>query len=374
MSATPAQEEVLAALADLRDPDTANPLSAEGQLRDFQFSPGKIELTLALATHAAPLAKSLAADVEERIKNRFPGLEEVVVHPAIHPRSTPQVGSLPLRAKSVIAVGSGKGGVGKSTIAAILAFGMQRLGCKVGLMDADVYGPSVPHLLGIRERPEVFERPGANGQMERRIAPVMCGNMPVMSMGFLVDPEQAIVWRGPMLHGAIKQFLADTEWGELDYLFIDLPPGTGDIALSLTQLLPLSGAVIVCTPQDVALIDAVRAISMFRQVKTPVLGVVENMSYFLCPDNGKRYEIFGSGGAKQKAAEYNVPFLGEVPINIQIRVRGDEGKISGVFEEAESEAYLDALCYNLARSIAEQTKHRPAPAIPSLNILGQGKR
>ena len=178
----------------------------------------------------------------------------------------------------MIAVGSGKGGVGKSTIAASIAYGLKNGGATVGLMDADVYGPSIPHLLGVNERPHLENN---------RLQPVMKDGLRVMSMGFLVPPGEAVVWRGPMLHGAITQFLRDTEWGPLDYLIIDMPPGTGDIALTLSQLLPLTGAVVVCTPQDVALLDAVKAIAMFRKVHIPLLGMVENMSYFICPDCGQ---------------------------------------------------------------------------------------
>ena len=188
----------------------------------------------------------------------------------------------------MIAVGSGKGGVGKSTIAASLAVGLKRAGCKVGLMDADVYGPSIPHLLGIQGQPEMIDD---------KIKPIVMDGMPVMSMGFVIRRDQAVVWRGPMLHGAITQFLRDTDWGNLDYLIIDMPPGTGDVALTLSQLLPLTGAVVVCTPQDVALLDAVKAIAMFRMVNIPVLGMIENMSGFVCPDCQQRYDIFGSGGA-----------------------------------------------------------------------------
>jgi ATP-binding protein involved in chromosome partitioning len=170
-----------------------------------------------------------------------------------------------------------------------------------------------------------------------------------------------------MLHGAITQFLRDTAWGELDYLVIDMPPGTGDIALTLSQLLPLTGAVVVCTPQDVALLDAVKAIAMFRKVNIPVLGMVENMSYFLCPDNGKRYDIFGSGGAKRRAAELDIPFLGEVPINIQIRVNGDAGRIAGNFEESAGAGYFEAIAHNLVKNLA--ASHRAAPPLPSLTVL-----
>src|SRR5579885_943415 len=200
------------------------------------------------------------------------------------PHETAAAGQLGLQAKTVIAVGSGKGGVGKSTIAAAIAWGLKRLGSRVGLMDADVYGPSIPHLTGLEGRAEVDEN--------RKIRPFDLDGLKVMSMGFFVPPGEAVIWRGPMLHGAITQFLRDTAWGELDYLIIDMPPGTGDIALTLSQLLPLTGAVVVCTPQDVALLDAVKAIAMFRKVNIPVLCMIENMSYFLCPDCGKRYNIF----------------------------------------------------------------------------------
>ncbi len=207
-------------------------------------------------------------------------------------RPAEKIGQIGLACKSVVAVGSGKGGVGKSTIAASVALGLAKAGSVVGLMDADVYGPSIPHLLGVNRRPEV---------VENRIQPIEVGGVKVISMGFLVPPGEAVVWRGPMLHGAITQFLRDTAWGELDYLIIDMPPGTGDIALTLSQLLPLSGAVVVCTPQDVALLDAVKAIAMFRKVNIPILGMVENMSGFVCPDCNKRYDIFGSGGAKLRS-------------------------------------------------------------------------
>jgi ATP-binding protein involved in chromosome partitioning len=258
----------------------------------------------------------------------------------------------------VIAVGSGKGGVGKSTIAASIAFGLKNDGAKVGLLDADVYGPSIPILFGLDERPQAI----AN-----RLQPINADGLRVMSMGFLVPPGEAVVWRGPMLHGAITQFLRDTDWGDLDYLIIDMPPGTGDIALTLSQLLPLTGAVVVCTPQDVALADAVKAIAMFRKVNIPVLGVVENMSYFLCPDNNKRYDIFGHGGAKRKAEQLDVPFLGELPINIDLRKRGDSGDMAGNFSDETSATFLREICHRLVSNLA--TKRRAEPPMPSLSVL-----
>jgi len=260
-----------------------------------------------------------------------------------HQRPAQKIGQVGLTAKSVIAVGSGKGGVGKSTIAASIAIGLARAGSKVGLMDADVYGPSIPHLLGVNQRPAIDEG---------RIVPIEAAGLKVISMGFLVPPGEAVVWRGPMLHGAITQFLRDTAWGDLDYLIIDMPPGTGDIALTLSQLLPLSGAVIVCTPQDVALLDAIKAVAMFRKVNIPILGMVENMSGFIAPETGKRYDIFGAGGAQKKAVELGIPFLGEVPIHIAIRELGDAGRAAAVYDDPASAAHLDTLCVNLVRNLA----------------------
>ena len=204
--------------------------------------------------------------------------------------------------------------------------------------------------------------------VESKIRPVLKDGVPVMSMGFLAPPDQAVIWRGPMLHGAITQFLRDTEWGELDYLIVDMPPGTGDVALTLSQLLPITGAVVVCTPQDVALLDAVKAMAMFRQVNIPVLGMVENMSGFVCPDTQKRYDIFGSGGARERAEQMQIPFLGDVPINIQIRVRGDEGKTDTDFDDPTVAPYLEKICYRLALSVADAAAKEPPQ--PSLPVLG----
>lgn len=346
-------------LADFSDPETGRSAAHLEQIHEVKLDGSRLSLTLGLTTWAAPLWQETKAELEKLLRAKFPDLSEVNVQLAVHERRPERLGEIGLASKSVIAVGSGKGGVGKSTIATSLAYGLKRAGCRVGLMDADVYGPSVPHLIGVNHRPEV-----ANN----RILPIDADGLKVMSMGFLVPAGEAVVWRGPMLHGAITQFLRDTDWGELDYLIIDMPPGTGDIALTLSQLLPLTGAVVVCTPQDVALLDAVKAIAMFRKVNIPVLGMVENMSYFLCPDNGKRYDIFGSGGAKRRAEELNVPFLGEVPINMQIRIHGDEGRTAANFDDEAAAPYLQALCHRLVKNLA--SGRRQAPPLPSLSVLG----
>ena len=298
---------VTAVLAGIADPESGRPLTDMGQVVSVDASTDRIAVTVGLTTHSAILWAATRARIEEALRTRFPSVGTVTVAIVPHDRPPAKLGQIGLEAKSVIAVGSGKGGVGKSTIATSIAIGLARAGSRVGLLDADVYGPSVPHLLGLSGRPEI-----ENGKiMPARLA-VGAGSMPVMSMGFLVPAGEAVVWRGPMLHGAITQMLRDTLWGPLDYLVIDMPPGTGDIALTLSQVLPLTGSVVVCTPQDVALLDATKAIAMFRKVNIPVLGMVENMAFFVCPDTKKRWDIFGSGGARRTAQEMDIPFLGEV--------------------------------------------------------------
>ena len=275
-----------------------------------------------------------------------------------HHRPAEPSGQLGLTAKSVIAVGAGKGGVGKSSIASYLACGLARCGAKVGLMDADVYGPSIPHLFGINETPRL---------VEGKIQPVETAGVKILSMGLLIPPREAVVWRGPMLHSALTQFVRDTAWGDLDYLVVDMPPGTGDVAISLSQLLCVTGAVVVCTPQDVALLDATRAITMFRKVQIDVLGMVENMSFFLCPTCGTRHEIFGSGGAKRRAAEMEVPLLGEVPLDTQLRILGDEGRVFASFDHAPTREYLEAIPHTLVSNLVRARRSRPV--MPTLPLL-----
>jgi ATP-binding protein involved in chromosome partitioning len=343
------------ALRDFPDPETGRGIAETGQLVDVRPAGDSVRVTLALSTHSAILGDETKDRLVEWLSQRLPSLPPASVELVEHQRPPQKIGQIGLAAKSVVAVGSGKGGVGKSTIATALALGLSRAGSKVGLMDADVYGPSVPHLLGVNRRPEV---------VDNRIQPIEASGLKVISMGFLVPPGEAVVWRGPMLHGAITQFLRDTAWGELDYLIIDLPPGTGDIALTLSQLLPLSGAVVVCTPQDVALLDAVKAVAMFRKVNIPILGMVENMSGFVCPDCGKRYDIFGSGGARRRALELGIPFLGEVPININIRVLGDEGRTAANFDDPPAAASFVTLCKNLVKNLAQRpTAPGPLPVL-----------
>ena len=311
-----------------------------------------------LPTPAYPSRETLANTIRQAVRAAHPDLTDIRVDFTVRTRGKDSGGALGLRVKNVVAVGSGKGGVGKSTVAASIAFGLQTLGAKVGLMDADVYGPSIPHMLGAKGQPELTEIPGPDGKPIRRIKPIERNGLKIMSMGFFVPEDEAVVWRGPMLHGAITQFLKDTEWGELDYLIIDLPPGTGDVSLTLSQLLGLAGAVVVCTPQQVALLDAVKAIAMFRKVKIPVLGMVENMTG----------EIFGQGGAHKKADEMGVPFLGEIPINSVLRVHGDEGRTADNFSsDCPVRSELLAICQNVAMQIVRELSS--GPALPTLEIL-----
>ncbi|MDP6445507.1 MAG: Mrp/NBP35 family ATP-binding protein [Pirellulaceae bacterium] len=362
MNAAPINTEaVTAALRDFQDPETGRSVVEMEQVVEIDASDERIALTLELTTHSALIRDDVYAECEQVLRTAFPDAT-IEVRRAVHQRPALPVGQIGLTAKSVIAVGSGKGGVGKSTVAASLAYGLNRAGCQVGLLDADVFGPSIPHLTGTSS-----SRADLGGE-DGKLRPVMSDGMPIMSIGYMVPPDQAVIWRGPMLHSAVTQFLRDTDWGDLDYLIIDMPPGTGDVPLTLSQSLPLTGAVVVCTPQDVALLDAVKAIGMFRKVNIPIAGMVENMSGFVCPDCNKRYDIFGSGGARKKAEEVDTPFLGEIPINIRIRTNGDEGDTDANHDDEMTASHFREIGYQLVKNLAETT--RRSPPGPSLPVLG----
>ncbi|MEM9364681.1 MAG: Mrp/NBP35 family ATP-binding protein [Planctomycetota bacterium] len=365
MDAEEIQSQITTLVSEHPDPETGRPLGSMGQLRELRVEGASVSVVVGITTHCQPIADEFAQTITDKIVAAIPGLQVTVGTP-VHERPPVRLGQVGLRAKSVLLVGSGKGGVGKSTVAAGIALTLRHLGAKVGLMDADVYGPSVPHLLGLEGRPEIGEN--------KKIQPILLSGktdgdaMPVMSMGFLLEKDQAVIWRGPMLHGSIQQFLKDTEWGELDYLVIDMPPGTGDVALTLSQSVPITGSVVVCTPQEVALLDAVKAISMFQKVKAPIAGMVENMSGFLCPDNGKTYDIFGRGGARAKALELDVPFLGELPIDITLRTAGDEGRFAEIIEsDARARGPFEKVARALVRNmVAETAATPPKAALPTL--------
>ena len=309
-------QDVLNALRTVQDPDLRRDIVSLGFVKDLEVSDNRVSFTIELTTPACPVKDQLAASAKQAVQAL--GVADVQV------RLTSQVttpwarkDTLIPQVKNTVAVASGKGGVGKSTVAANLAVALERSSAKVGLMDTDVYGPSVPTLMGSNQQPRVVE-----GKLE---PPVEYG-IKIMSMAYFLPQGEAVIWRGPMLHKTMQQFLGEVRWGELDYLVMDLPPGTGDVQLSLSQTIPLTGALIVSTPQDLALAVASKAVTMFQKLNVPILGIVENMSYYICPQCGHREEIFGHGGAREAAKKLGFPFLGEIPLDLAIRLQSDNGK------------------------------------------------
>lgn len=351
------REQVIAALRTVQDPELFKDIVTLNMVKDVKVDGANVEVTVELTTPACPLKEVIERDVTNALRKA--GAENVKLNMTANTRGAPgpKKDVLP-QVKNVIAVGAGKGGVGKSTIAVNLAVGLQRCGAKVGLMDGDIYGPSMPTMLGIRGVAPIVRG--------NRILPHHVHGIHAITIGSLVEQEKPLIWRGPMAHGAFKQLLLDnTEWPELDYLIVDLPPGTGDVPLTLCQLLPLTGAVVVATPQQVALDDAIRAVRMFQQLGAPVLGIIENMSYFVGPD-GSESDIFGRGGAEQAAARWNLPFLGALPMFTELRVNSDAGTPAKNFEgHPRLKAALEQLVTHLA---GEVSKRNLAPAAPTLNI------
>ena len=310
------KESVLAALSKVQEPDLHQDLVTLNMVHNIEITGDKVSLTLMLTTPACPFRARLEREVKEAIL-AIDGAKSVDLKMDSNvPNDGRMRGLVNMPIRNAIAVGSGKGGVGKSTIAVNLAVALAQAGARVGLMDADIYGPNTPTMLGVEKLPP------PNGQ---KLIPAKAYGIKLVSMGLLVKPGQPLIWRGPMLNSAIRQFLGDVEWGELDYLIVDLPPGTGDASLSLAQALPLSGAVIVTLPQLVSLEDASRGLNMFKQLEVPILGIVENMSYLDLPD-GTRMDLFGSGGGESLAESTQTTFLGKVPIDQNVRIGGDSGK------------------------------------------------
>ena len=313
------ESQVLNALTQVQDPDLRRDIVALGFIKNLTVQGGSVAFQIELTTPACPV-KDLMREEAHKAVSAVPGVTSVEIGMTSQVRRSigaPAGGSLTPTVKNIIPIASGKGGVGKSTVSANLALALASKGARVGLMDADVYGPTIPTLLGIAAAPEVDE--------QNRITPVEQYGVKVISMGFFMKPEDAVVWRGPMLHKTVQQFLGGVIWGELDYLLVDLPPGTGDVQLSLCQSIPVTGAVIVSTPQDVALNVAQKAIAMFNKLNAPILGVIENMSSYACPHCGTKDQIFGAGGARAIADRLKIPFLGEIPLATPVRETGDAG-------------------------------------------------
>ncbi|MBL7164459.1 MAG: Mrp/NBP35 family ATP-binding protein [Anaerolineales bacterium] len=310
------QEAVLAALSQVDDPDLRRDLVTLNMIQDLKIKDGDVSFTIMLTTPACPMKDKMKNDALAALK-AVPGVESVdITMDATVPSDGRTRGLLEVPVRNAIAIASGKGGVGKSTVAVNLAVSLAQSGARVGLLDADIYGPNIPIMMGVEKLPP---------PKDEKLVPAEAYGVQVMSIGFLVKPGQPLIWRGPMLHSAIRQFLTDVHWDELDYLVIDLPPGTGDAQLSLSQSLPLSGGVIVTLPQQVSLDDARRGLEMFRELNVPLLGIVENMSFLELPD-GTKMDIFGSGGGQKLAKATGVPFIGAIPMDPSVREGGDSGK------------------------------------------------
>lgn len=341
---------VLAALGKVIDPDLKKDLVSLNMIQNVLASDGKISFTVVLTTPACPLKEMIRKDCENAIMEAFGDTVNLDIEMSSNVTTVRQSAPVLPGVKNIIAIASGKGGVGKSTVAANLAVALAKTGAEVGLIDADIYGPSVPTMFNCEhEQPQVTSVDGKN-----KIIPIQQYGVKLMSIGFLTPPDNAVVWRGPMASSALKQFFSDAEWGELDYLLIDLPPGTSDIHLTMVQSVPVTGAFIVTTPQKVALADAKKGLAMFKQpqINVPVLGVIENMAYFTpeeLPDN--KYFIFGENGGRNLADKFDVPFLGQVPLVQSIRESGDNGYPAVLKDDITAQAFRE-LAENAARQIA----------------------
>lgn len=355
------EQLILDNLRQITDPDLHKDIVTLGFVRDLKIDGGNVSFRIVLTTPACPVK----AEMESAARNIVQGLPGVTSVAVTMDAEVPKGRGLGEKlviegVRNIVAVSSGKGGVGKSTVAVNLAVSLTLNGARVGLMDADVYGPNVPIMLGASD-----SRPEVDGN---RLVPIEAYGVKLMSMAVLQPGDKPMIVRGPILHGLVKQFLSDVKWGELDYLIVDMPPGTGDVQLSLAQLVPVQGAVLVTTPQDVAIADVRRALRMFETVAIPVLGVVENMSYFVAPDTGTRYNIFGEGGGERLANRYNVPFLGAIPLGMDVREGGDKG-VPVVISHPDSP---QAKAFRrVAEEVARQVSIEAMK--PELVVLGKGQ-
>lgn len=345
-SAALSEREVLDALRTVQDPDLHRDIVALDFVKDLRIGDGKVAFSIELTTPACPVKDEMKAQADAAVR-RLPGVQDVQITMTARVTASRPVlggkGEIP-GVKNVIAVSSGKGGVGKSTVAVNLACALARKGARTGILDADVYGPNVPLMLGVRGQPEA---------RDKKIIPFEAHGLRVMSMGLLVADDQPVIWRGPMLHSAVRQFLFEVAWGELDYLVVDLPPGTGDAQLSLSQQAHIMGAVIVTTPQDVSVLDVRKAIRMFQTVQVPILGVIENMAWFQPPGHQEKYYLFGQGGGAKIEREFGVPLLGQIPIEMAVREGGDTGRPVVVADpDGAVAAAFDDLCGKVAARIS----------------------
>lgn len=355
------EELILNALRQINDPDLHKDIVTLGFIKDLRIDGGAVSFRIVLTTPACPVKEEMEGAAKQ-VVGALPGVKSVSVKMDAEVPKGRGIGekvTVP-GVRNIIAVSSGKGGVGKSTVAVNVAVSLALDGARVGLMDADVYGPNVPIMLGASDA-----RPEVEGN---RLIPIEAYGLKIMSMAFLQPGDKPMIVRGPILHGLVKQFLSDVKWGELDYLIVDMPPGTGDVQLSLAQLVPVQGAVLVTTPQDVAVADVRRALRMFETVAIPILGIVENMSYFIAPDTGNRYDIFGQGGGEKLAAMYSVPFLGSIPLGISVREAGDKGVPVVVSEPDSSQAQSFR---HVAEEVARQVSIEAMK--PELVVLGKGQ-
>jgi ATP-binding protein involved in chromosome partitioning len=350
---------VLDALRAVKDPDLHKDIVALGFVKNLKLDGGRVAFTIELTTPACPV-KDLMRDQARAAVTALPGVDAVEIEMTAQVRSVgrPELGRAPVEGvKNIIAVGAGKGGVGKTTVAVNLAVALATLGSKVALLDGDMYGPNVPIMLGLRTQLET------DGQ---KILPAERYGLQVVSMGFLTQDDAPVIWRGPMLHGAIQQFFRDVRWRDIDYLVVDMPPGTGDIALSLSQSVPVAGAVVVTTPQSVSLADTRRAVQMYRKLNIPTIGLIENMSHFVCPGCARESDIFGRGGGERLAGELSVPFLGAIPLYEPVRSGGDEGVPIVIGEpDAEPSRALVAAAERVAAQVSIASYARRAiPLVP----------